>query len=168
MVSMRWLQRNIRPEQRGQLVDWRGVHAAFRAVATAVVRNPREAEDLVLFYGSPDYQPTGGVVLMIPGQSPIYVSQHQRVQGDNPDPVWLTALQLRDLVTDLWWSVIADVLNDPDQGHFTIESLRAKPEQLQFRALEMNRLGRILADSKNKVLNPDRQFWQDTTVQVTT
>jgi hypothetical protein len=158
-LSLRWLSKNVRPEQRGQLIDWRGVPPALRGVATAVVRNPREAESLVAFYGSPNYQPTGGVVLLVPGQAPVYIA-HVRKREDAADPVGLTAQQLQDIAAEMWWAVIAEVLASDGAGRFTMDEIRATPHQLLHRRLELNRLGRILADAQNKILYPERQAWQ--------
>ena len=160
MVSKRWLQRMFRPEERGALIDWRGVPAGLVGMATAVCRNPREAEDLVEFYGSSDYQPTGGVVLIVPGQPPVYVSHVRFQKPGRQEPVNLTALQLRDIAADTWWQIIGEVVDDPDEGRFTMADYLDLPLQLRWQKLTRSRLAQILIDSQNKVLHPDPQAWQ--------
>ncbi len=161
MVSFRWLQRNVRPDQRGRLIDWRDVPKALRGTATAVCRNPREAEDLVLFYGSAEYQPSGGVVLIIPGQPPVYVSHVRYMKPGRQEPVNLTARQLRDIAAETWWAVIGEVLDDPDEGRFMFDDWRRMSHALQWQKVSHSRLARILLDKQNKVLHPDPQAWQE-------
>jgi len=166
MVSMRWLQRNVRPEQRGILIDWTGVPAGLRGTATAVVRNPREAEDLVAFYGSPDYQPMGGVVLMVPGQPAVYISHVRFAKPGRQDPVNLTAKQLRDIAAETWWQVLAEVLDDPDEGRFTMHDFRRMSPAMKWQKLTRSRLAHILIDKQNAILHPPKQAWQDSTFQI--
>jgi len=167
MVSSRWLQRMFRPEERGALIDWRGVPASLRGVATAVCRNPREAEDLVAFYGSADYQPTGGVVLIVPGQPAVYISHVRFSKPGRQEPVNLTAKQLRDIAAETWWAVIAEVLDDPDEGRFTMYDFQRMSHAMKWQTLTRNRLARILIDKQNAILHPPKQAWQDSTVMVT-
>jgi hypothetical protein len=161
MVSTRWLRWNLRPEQRGKLIDWRGVPQALRSVATAVCRNPREAEDLVLFYGSADFQPAGGVVLLVPGQSPVYISHIRFQKPGRQEPVNLTARQLRDIAAESWWQILALVLDDPDQGRVMFDDWMRMSQALRWEKATRNRLARIVMQAQNKILHPDVQAWQE-------
>lgn len=157
MVSRRWLMRHVRP---GEMpVDKHGVPSPLRK-ASAVVRNYREAEDLVKFYGSPDYMPPrgAGVILLIPRQKPVYVETN----GER------TATELRDKVCGVWQQVLADIRSDPDEGRFDLKDFPYMPHQRQVKTLEINGLARLLRDPDNEVMNPDRQPWQDRPFRVLT
>ena len=157
MVSTRWLMKNVRP---GEMpVDKHGVPARLRN-ASAVVRNYREAEDLVKFYGSPDYCPPkgAGVIMLIPHQKPVYIDTNGG----------LTATQLRDKTCGVWQQVFASIESDPDGGRFDYKAFPYLSQSEQQRKLDINGLARTLRDPDNEVMNPARQPWQGRPFRVVT
>lgn len=154
MVSRRWLLKNVRP---GEMpVDMNGIPVALRN-ASAVVRNYREAEDLVKFYGSPDYCPPKGygVVIMVPRMKPVYVDTN----GER------TAESLRDRVCAVWNDLFGEIKADPDEGRFMMSDFPYMSHAEQLKKLELNGIARVLRDPKNPVMNPERQPWQERTIR---
>ena len=73
-------------------IDWTGVPAAFKGKLSAVCRTAAECDDLVNWFGSPDFCPNLPIMVMVPGTQPTLI----------PGFGYATAAELRDCAVVTW------------------------------------------------------------------
>lgn len=127
-------------------IDWSGVPAGFRGKVSAVVRNIRQAEDLVDFYGHPEWVPAAPVLVLIPGQRPTIVNGGGQA----------TALQLRDIATELYVRELARVQKHRGEGRFDFHEWDRMSQRERLDTLDIGQL----AHARDEVQNPAPAEWQ--------
>lgn len=73
-------------------IDWRGVPANFRGKLSAVCRTAAECDELVHWFGSPDFCPNLPIMVMVPGAQPTLIAGLG----------YATAAELRDCAVVTW------------------------------------------------------------------
>lgn len=75
-------------------IDWRNVPANFKGKLSAVCRTAEECEELVRWFGSPDFCPYLPIMVMVPGlQAPTLIAGLG----------YATAAELRDCAVATWY-----------------------------------------------------------------
>ena len=73
-------------------IDWAGVPASFKGKLSAVCRTAAECDELVHWFGSPDFCPNLPIMVMVPGTQPTLI----------PGFGYATAAELRDCAVVTW------------------------------------------------------------------
>jgi len=73
-------------------IDWKGVPASFKGKLSAVCRTAAECDELVHWFGSPDFCPNLPIMVMVPGVQPTLI----------PGFGYATAAELRDCAVVTW------------------------------------------------------------------
>ena len=73
-------------------IDWKGVPASFKGKLSAVCRTAAECDELVNWFGSPDFCPNLPIMVMVPGTQPTLI----------PGFGYATAAELRDCAVVTW------------------------------------------------------------------
>ncbi|KKN27943.1 hypothetical protein LCGC14_0859330 [marine sediment metagenome] len=74
-------------------IDYQGVPAKFKGKLSAVCRTAAECDELVHWFGSPDFCPNLPVMVMVPGAQPTLI----------PGFGYATAAELRDCAVVTWY-----------------------------------------------------------------
>ena len=96
-------------------IDWKGVPASFKGKLSAVCRTAAECDELVHWFGSPDFCPNLPIMVMVPGVQPTLILGLG----------YATAAELRDCAVVTW--------------HTQAEKLAATGRVLDFDALRDRR-----------------------------
>jgi hypothetical protein len=140
----------IQAAKRVPPISWKGVPASFKGKLSAVCRTATECDELVRWFGSPDFCPLLPVMVVVPGaQAPTLI----------PGFGYATAAELRDCAVVVW--------------HTQIEKLAATGKLLDFDELRERRglmrreevdpavreamLNRIAKHKANPITDPPRQ-----------
>ena len=105
----------IQTARRVAPIDWQGVPAGFKGKLSAVCRTAAECDELVHWFGSPDFCPNLPIMVMVPGAQPTLI----------PGFGYATAAELRDCAVVTW--------------HMQTEKLAATGKILDFDALRDRR-----------------------------
>jgi len=73
-------------------IDWRGVPPSFKGKLSAVCRTAAECDELVHWFGSPDFCPNLPIMVLVPGAQPTLI----------PGFGYATAAELRDCAVVTW------------------------------------------------------------------
>jgi len=73
-------------------IDWRGVPASFKGKLSAVCRSAADCDELVNWFGSPDFCPNLPIMVMVSGGQPTLI----------PGFGYATAAELRDCAVVAW------------------------------------------------------------------
>ena len=82
----------IHAAKRIPAIDYRGVPAGFKGKLSAVCRSAAECDELVQWFGSPDFCPNLPIMVMVPGTQPTLI----------PGFGYATAAELRDCAVVTW------------------------------------------------------------------
>ena len=127
-----------------QILDLTGVPPSLRGKVSAVVRNQRDAEQLVRFYGSPDYAPIGPLLIMIEGYEAILIAGEGR----------LRAIKLRDMAGEIVEKMLEEAIHDGEDGRMSGQEIRDLPGETVHATLRRSLLQKAIRRKDSTLSNP--------------
>lgn len=130
-------------------IDWKGVPASFRGKLSAVCRTAAECDELVRWFGSPDFCPLLPVMVMVPGAAVTLIAGFG----------YATAAELRDCAVVAWNNQIEQIaktggIHDYDARRERAGLMRREDVDPAVREAMVRRIAQHKA---NPVTDPFRQ-----------